>query len=65
MDAFYHFVVDNLALSPLNTALLGIIFFLAKQRYTEQAETLTHLQKRNERVERSLIKAGIDLLEME
>lgn len=65
MDAFYTFLTSNFGVSPLNTTLLLIIFFLAKQRYEDQAEKLIHVMKRNERVERSLLQAGIQLLDME
>lgn len=65
MDAIYHSLTDSLGLSPINTALLAVIFFMVKQRLTELEESLEKEMKRNDRIERSLYRAGIDLLEME
>ncbi len=65
MDALYNFIVDGFRLSSINTALLGVIFILAKQRYQDQEEVIQHLRKRVERAERTLYRAGFDLLEME
>lgn len=65
MDALYHSLSDSLGLSPINTALLAVIFFMVKQRLTGLEESLEREMKRNDRIERSLYRAGIDLLEME
>lgn len=61
MDDLYHSLASSLGLSPINTALLVAIFFLVRQKLS----FIEEIAKRNDRVERSLIKAGIDLLEME
>lgn len=65
MDALYHSLADSLGLSPVNTALLLGIVFLVRQRVALLETQVEEWAKRNDRVERSLIKAGIDLLEME
>ena len=65
MDAFYHNIVVGLGLSPVNTSLLAVIFFLARQRFSYFKEEIVKVAKKNDRVERSLIKAGIELLDME
>lgn len=65
MDALYNSLVTGLGLSPVNTALLAIIFLMVRQRLTGLEESLKREMKRNDRIERSLYRAGIDLLEME
>lgn len=65
IDALYNYITHNFGISPLNTFLLLIIFFVAKAHYTEITETLNHAMKRLERNERSMLKAGIELLDME
>jgi hypothetical protein len=65
MDAFYIYFANHFGISPLNTLLLLIIFFVAKKHYTQITETLEHSLKRIERNERSMLKAGIELLDME
>lgn len=65
MNDIYSRIISDIGLSPVNTTLLIIIFVLVKQRLTELESQLMDLIKRNDRVERSLIKVGIDLLERE
>lgn len=65
MDALYNSIINSLGLSPVNTSLLVVIFFLVRQRLLFLETQVEEWVKRNDRVERSLIKAGIDLLEME
>lgn len=61
----YNGVIASLGLSPINTSLLVIIFMLARQRYLTQEEAIEKQQKLTDRIERSLIRAGIELMEME
>lgn len=61
----YNGVIASLGLSPINTSLLVIIFMLARQRYLSQEEAIEKQQKLTDRIERSLIRAGIELMEME
>lgn len=61
----YNDLVANLGLSPVNTSLLVVIFILARQRYQAQEETIAKLGKLVNRLERSLLSAGIELYEME
>ena len=65
MDAILNSLGSSVGLSPFNTALLAVIFFMVKQRLTGLEECLEREMKRNDRIERSLYRAGIDLLEME
>jgi len=65
LDAVYHSLVVGLGLSPVNTTLLAIIFYLVRQRLALIEETVKLEAKRNDRIEKSLYRAGIDLLEME
>lgn len=61
----YNDLVANFGLSPVNTSLLVVIFVLARQRYQAQEETIARLGKLVNRLERSLLSAGIELYEME
>lgn len=65
MDALYTSLTSSIGLSPFNTALLAVIFLMVRQRLTGLEESLEREMKRNDRIERSLYRAGIDLLEME
>lgn len=65
MDALHNFFSNGFALSPVNTALLGVIFWLAKQRYYDQQEQINKAEARLDRCEKTFYKAGIDLVEME
>jgi hypothetical protein len=65
VDALYTSFTSSIGLSPFNTALLAVIFLMVKQRLTTLEESIEREMKRNDRIERSLYRAGIDLLEME
>jgi hypothetical protein len=65
MYDIYNSLTNSFGLSPFNTALLAVIFLMVKQRLKELEESLQREMKRNDRIERSLYRAGIDLLEME
>ena len=65
MDALYKLLDRVGNVSPLDTILLIIIFFLARQRYIGLVADLTCARERIRRLERSLLTHGIELGEIE
>lgn len=65
MDGILDFFNQRLGISPFNTALLVLIFVLIRQRYNGLLEDLGNAQTRIRRLERSLLVADINLLDLE
>jgi hypothetical protein len=61
----YNWLITHFGVSALDALLLGILFWLAKARYQETLMMLECHTRRMERVEKSCLKAGIILLELE
>ena len=61
MDDLYHLLIGSAHLSVVNAALLGIIFFFARQRYTTIVEEFCDLKKSIREFEQTLRKHGLDI----
>lgn len=65
MDNALYTWVASLGVSPLNTVLLGIIALLARQRIVGLVDSQKECDERTDRIEDSLLAAGIKLLPKE
>ncbi len=60
-DDIYHFVTHYFGVSGFNTVLLGIIFFLVRQRYNALIEDLTNYEKRIDSLEKTFLVHGFKI----
>lgn len=61
----YNYLVDHIGVSAFDAFLIIIIFILAREKYIELAEKAECNSKRISRLEKTLYRAGINLLPME
>ena len=65
MDDFIGHFNRIVGLSPINLLLLSCVFWLVRERFAEYREGWTVAEQKIERLERSLLVAGISLHELE
>ena len=65
MDALYSWFINGSGLSPINTGLLLVVFILARQKINELVRTIEGCKRRIERNERTMIRHGLRLMELE
>ena len=65
MDALIAEFVRDIGLSPLNVVLAACVVYIVRERYHAIQADLVIVMQRNERLEKSLLAAGIPLLELE
>lgn len=63
-DAIHDWII-SLGLSPLNTILLVVLALVARQKIIQLMDDVSCCRRRNERIERSLIRIGIKLLPLD
>lgn len=63
-NAFFNWLA-SLGLSPLNTVLLVVIAWLARQRIMGIISDVKACDKRQDRIEKSLIAVGIPLIKLD
>lgn len=61
----YNWLISHFGVSALDALLLVIVFVLAKARYQELSDTIRCHEKRLDRLEKSCLSGGINLLELE
>ena len=64
-NVIYNLFGSNHPLSYLNAVLLGVLFLFARKAYKDMVEENKSQQTRINRLERSLLAAGITLLDLE
>jgi hypothetical protein len=65
MDALYIDLIRGLGTHGINSALALIIFFVARAKYRDIMHENVRQCQRLTRLEKSCLKAGIELLELE
>lgn len=64
-DVIYNIFGSSHPISYVNAVLLSLLFFFGKQRYQNIIEENKNQQSRINRLERSLLSAGIKLCDLE